>query len=252
MNRFAVKSTIFLSILLFGGSLFLFGKFIILGPFTFFCFDFTESQVLIWDGFLSILFFFQHSVMVRTFFRNWIALTIPHRYQPTLYSIVSSVVLSFAMLFWQPSQTLLFQIPVQLKFLPYAMLLISISGFMWGIFSLRSFDPLGITAILKHSGRKNHLPPPEFVVRGPYLWVRHPLYTFVIILIWSSPDICSDRLLFNVLWTCWIIIGSFFEEKNLVAEFGDKYRLYQKTVPMLFPWKGPAGNRLIENSYSGR
>jgi protein-S-isoprenylcysteine O-methyltransferase Ste14 len=45
-----------------------------------------------------------------------------------------------------------------------------------------------------------------------------------------------DRLLFNLLWTIWIVIGSYFEEKDLIAEFGDAYREYQKRVPMLVPF----------------
>jgi protein-S-isoprenylcysteine O-methyltransferase Ste14 len=74
-----------------------------------------------------------------------------------------------------------------------------------------------------------------FVVRGPYRWVRHPLYLFMILMIWSCPDLTSDRLLFNGLWTVWIAIGSIFEERDLVSEFGNAYREYQRKVPMLIP-----------------
>jgi len=78
-----------------------------------------------------------------------------------------------------------------------------------------------------------------FTVRGPYRWVRHPLYVFVIVLIWSSPDLTMDRLLFNVLWTIWIVVGAFFEERDLVADFGGEYIEYQQRVPMLIPYKRP-------------
>jgi hypothetical protein len=44
-----------------------------------------------------------------------------------------------------------------------------------------------------------------------------------------------DRMLFNLLWTVWIVIGSYFEEIDLIAEFGEAYREYQKGVPMLIP-----------------
>jgi protein-S-isoprenylcysteine O-methyltransferase Ste14 len=42
----------------------------------------------------------------------------------------------------------------------------------------------------------------------------------------------------------WIILGSYLEEKDLVTEFGERYRHYQKTVPMLLPWRGPVGRGL--------
>jgi protein-S-isoprenylcysteine O-methyltransferase Ste14 len=66
----------------------------------------------------------------------------------------------------------------------------------------------------------------------------------MLVIIWSVPVVNSDRLLFNVVWTFWIVIGSYLEEKDLVAEFGEKYQFYQKTVPMLVPWKGPIGRGL--------
>ena len=69
--------------------------------------------------------------------------------------------------------------------------------------------------------------------------LRHPLYFFVLLLIWSCPDLTVDRLLFNVLWTAWIFVGTCLEERDLVAEFGDAYRRYQESVPMLIPWRRP-------------
>ena len=56
-----------------------------------------------------------------------------------------------------------------------------------------------------------------------------------------------DRLLFNFLWTVWIVIGSYLEEIDLIAEFGDAYRDYQKRVPMLVPFlKWQRGNGALE------
>jgi len=63
-------------------------------------------------------------------------------------------------------------------------------------------------------------------------------------IIWSGPDVTSDRLLFNVLWTAWIALGARWEEADMVAAFGEPYRRYQRTVPMLVPWRSPSGRRL--------
>ena len=76
-----------------------------------------------------------------------------------------------------------------------------------------------------------------FVVRGPYRWVRHPFYFFSLLLIWSCPDLSLDRLLHNILWSTWIVVGSVLEERDLVADFGEPYRDYQRKVPMLIPWR---------------
>jgi len=47
----------------------------------------------------------------------------------------------------------------------------------------------------------------------------------------------ADQLVFNVLWTIWIISGTLLEEKDLIREFGEKYLNYQQKVPMLIPYK---------------
>jgi methanethiol S-methyltransferase len=240
VSRFAAYFMIVLSTVLGGGSLLLFGAFLIIGPFTIIRFAASEAQALIWDGFLSLLFFIQHSGMMRASFRNWISSAIPSDYHPAIYSVVSGIVLTAVILLWQTSQTVLFQIQGPLQVLPRAVSFLAIAGFIWGVRSLRTFDPFGrIPIVVRLRGRR--LRPPNFALGGPYLWVRHPLYFFMLVLVWSVPGVNSDRLLFNVLWTLWIILGSYFEEKDLAAEFGEMYRHYQKTVPMLLPWRGPVG-----------
>ena len=78
-----------------------------------------------------------------------------------------------------------------------------------------------------------------FEVRGPYRWVRHPLYSGILVLLWTNPDITTDRFLFNVLWSAWIVGATFLEERDLLREFGAQYRAYQKYVPMLLPFRRP-------------
>ena len=61
----------------------------------------------------------------------------------------------------------------------------------------------------------------------------------MIVLFWSYPSLTADRLLFNILWTIWIAIGTILEERDLVDDFGDTYRDYQTNVPMLVPHSFP-------------
>jgi protein-S-isoprenylcysteine O-methyltransferase Ste14 len=107
------------------------------------------------------------------------------------------------------------------------------------VISLAGFDAFGVRALrLRLRGERHE--PAGLAIRGAYRYVRHPLYLFVLLLIWSAPQMSADRLLFNVLWTAWIVIGARLEERDLVGEFGDAYRDYQRRVPMLVPWRRPA------------
>lgn len=243
MDRIAAYFVIVLSVVLGGGSLLLFGAFLIAGPFTIIRFDASEGQVLAWNGALSLLFFIQHSGMIRGSFRNWLASAIPRLYHPATYSIASGIVLTMTVLLWQTSQTVLFRIQGPLEVLPRAISILAIAGFVWGVRALGTFDAFGRIPIVVHL-RGRQLRPPDFVLRGPYLWVRHPLYFFTLVLIWSAPNVTLDRLLLNVLWTLWIVLGSYLEEKDAVVGFGERYRDYQRTVPMLLPWRGAVGRAL--------
>ncbi len=243
MNDFTAYSMIVISVLVGGGSLILFGAFLAVGPLTIVHFYASEHQVLLWDGFLSLLFFIQHSGMIRSSFRDWLAHIIPRHYHPSSYAIASGMALTAVVLCWQPSQTVLSEVSGLFRLLVRAISIIAVVGISWGVRALEHFDTFGLDPIKAYL-RGRPLRPPDFVVRGPYLWVRHPLYFFTLMLIWSCPDMNSDRLLFNVLWTLWVILGSYLEEKDLVSEFGERYCKYQKTVPMLLPWRGPVGRRL--------
>ncbi|MCX5831557.1 MAG: hypothetical protein NT140_06685 [Deltaproteobacteria bacterium] len=238
IKYFISYSAMILAVVIGGGSLLLFGVFLLIGPIPVIRFDFSENQILLWNASLSILFFIQHSGMVRTSFRTRLVHIIPPHYHPAIYSIASGIALSIAVLLWQPSQTVIIHTEGLLRLVAQAISVLAIIGFSWGVQALGSFDTFGLVPIKVHL-RSKQLRPPVFALRGPYLWVRHPLYFFMIVLIWSAPDVGSDRLLFNILWTLWIVVGSFLEERDLIAEFGEKYHQYQKTVPMLFPRRFP-------------
>lgn len=225
------------------GSLLLFGVFLIIGPITIFRFNASEYHVLLWNGLLSILFFIQHSGMIRTLFRNRLASIIPRHYHPAIYAVASGIVLTAVVLLWLPSQTVIYQAEGLFRLLARGISVLAILGFAWGVRALGNFDTFGLVPIKVHL-RGKQLRPPNFVLRGPYLWIRHPLYFFMLVLIWSAPDLSSDRLLFNILWTLWVVVGSYLEERDLVAEFGERYRDYQKTVPMLLPWRFPRSPKL--------
>jgi len=232
-----------LAVVIGGGSLLLFGVFLVNGPIPIVRLNTSDFKVLLWDGLLSLLFFIQHSGMVRGAFRTRLAAIIPRHYHPSAYAIASAIALTVMVLLWLPSKTVLYQAEGLLRLLARVISVLAIMGFSWGVRALGNFDTFGLVPIRVHL-RGKQLRPPDFVLRGPYLWTRHPLYFFMIALIWSAADVASDRLLFNILWTLWIILGSYLEEKDLVAEFGERYRHYQKTVPMLLPWRGPVGRGL--------
>ncbi len=227
-----------LAILLGGGSLLLLGIFLLLGSFTLVDFGLPVAAALVLDGFLCLVFFLQHSGMVRRSFQQRFEAMASTQYRNAVYAIASGMALLLLLILWQRTEPVVIAIQGPLRWCLYAALLASLVGFLWGVRSLGGFDALGIQPILAEAEQQTAAPMP-LTVHGAYRWVRHPLYTSSLLLIWAQPDLTYDRILFNLSWTGWIIIGSFLEERDLLARFGEAYATYQQHVPMLIPWRRP-------------
>ena len=215
-------------------SLMCFMVFLYVGSLNWVRLDLSETQGLVLNVLLSLVFFIQHSGMVRRGFRSRLACLIPLHYQGATYTITAGLVLFMFLAFWQGSETMLLEVQDWQAFLMRCFFFLAVIGTGWGMWALRSVDMFGLDAVIKHHKDEASAPKP-FSIRGPYRWVRHPLYLFTIVIFWSCPDITADRLLFNILWTLWVIVGTKLEERELVEDFGDAYREYQSKVPMLFP-----------------
>lgn len=233
-QRIAARSVMYTAALFGRLSLLIFVIFLYAGPFDVVGMKLSSKALLAWDALLSILFFIQHSGMIRRRFRSALAGRLPIHLHAAVFALASGVVLAVVVLFWQPSHILVFNLQGPLNWMFRGLFFIAAAGIAWGVWALDGLDPYGEGRIKAHlSGRPAKTYP--FTVRGPYRWVRHPLYFFVLVMVWSQPGMTLDRLVFNLLWTGWIFIGTVFEEKDLVSDFGDAYRQYQRQVPMLIP-----------------
>jgi protein-S-isoprenylcysteine O-methyltransferase Ste14 len=75
-----------------------------------------------------------------------------------------------------------------------------------------------------------------FVVSGIHRIIRHPWYLGGILIVWAQ-DMSASTILINMVISAYFMIGAVLEERKLVIEFGEKYREYQRSVSMLFPWR---------------
>ena len=224
-----------LAAILGGGSLLLFAVYLFAGFQQLIDLGLEPLPALAWDAGLSGLFFAQHSGMVRRSVRTRVSSALGEHLVGAVYTIASGAVLLVCLVLWQPAGD-----PLELhgaaRWSVRLLFALAIAGFFWGVRALGSFDTLGLQPVLDRVRRRDS-EPVRLAVRGPYRWVRHPLYLFAVVLFWACPVVTADRLLFDVLWTGWVVVGTVLEERDLVARFGDDYRAYQRRVPMLLPWR---------------
>jgi len=218
-----------------GGGMLAWLGFLILGPWFSLDFGFAAFGSLLADTLLCLLFFIQHSLMVRRRFRVWLTRSVRSEFHGALYASASGGCLLLLTFLWQPMGAAWWSPPAPVHWSMGALILAALAVGWWGSRSLGEFDALGVKPALDAFDGQKQAGSVPFVVRGPYRWVRHPLYLVSLVIIWSGPVFTADRLLHNLLWTIWIVIGAKLEEKDLVACFGAAYRDYQQTVPMLIP-----------------
>ena len=67
--------------------------------------------------------------------------------------------------------------------------------------------------------------------------VRHPASGGFILFFWGFALMARglNHVLYAAIWTAFILLGTYFEEKGLVREFGDAYIAYRKQVWAFFP-----------------
>jgi protein-S-isoprenylcysteine O-methyltransferase Ste14 len=199
------------------------------------------AVALLVDLLLLGVFAVQHSGMARPAFKRWWTRRVPPAIERSTYVLISSLVL--ALLFWQWHEL---PIPVWrvdaplLRGLLYALAAVGWLLVLSSTFLINHFDLFGLRQVWRHAHHLDVYLDTPFVTRALYRIVRHPLMLGFLIAFWATPSMSQGHLLFALATTGYILIAvKFLEERDLVAQFGDTYRDYQRRVPMLLPWRRP-------------
>ena len=188
------------------------------------------------DLLLLALFGVEHSVMARRGFKRWWTRVVPPAVERSTYLVATCVVLALMFRFWTPiAAPVVWQVErgagVALLWGLYAL------GWLLALVSTFLIDHLELFGLQQVFARLTQRTPPAPRFQTPllYRYVRHPLYTGLLLTFWSVPVMTAGRLLFAIGFSVYIVIGIAFEERDLIRQFGERYRTYRAQVGMLIP-----------------
>ncbi|WP_299082217.1 isoprenylcysteine carboxylmethyltransferase family protein [uncultured Paraglaciecola sp.] len=194
------------------------------------------AHVIIINTLALLLFGVQHSVMARPAFKRWFAGFIDPSVERANYVLATALAISGMCYIWIPFGPIVWQIESDMGI----SLLRGIAFFGWGFlflatFMINHFELFGLRQTFDPMQGKP-VPDATFKMSGFYKIVRHPIQTGVLIGVWAVPLSTASHLVFAAGISAYIFVGLYFEEKDLIKEFGDTYLDYMQRVKRVIPF----------------
>jgi protein-S-isoprenylcysteine O-methyltransferase Ste14 len=175
----------------------------------------------LYDILIFSIFATHHSAFARSGVKAAMTRLIPADLLRTTYVIVASILLGLVCVLWRPIGRDLYQAR-GLRAAAHA--IVQLIGVWLIATSVGAIDPLELAGI-----RKSPAAAP-LQTTGPYRVVRHPLYLGWILLVFGVGHMTGDRLLFAAVSSGYLVVAVPWEERSLVAAFGEDYTKYQTRV----------------------
>jgi len=194
------------------------------------------AEALLIDFALLGLFAVQHSVMARRGFKRWWTRIVPESVERATYVLAATAALALLLWQWRPiAEPVLWS--VQDPLARIVLQLVSAAGWMIALISTWLLDHFELFGLRQPWAklRGQDIAAPVFRTPLFYRHVRHPIYLGFVLAFWATPQMTAGHALFAAGSTGYILVGIWFEERDLIAQFGQRYAAYRQQVGMLFP-----------------
>jgi len=183
-----------------------------------------------------------HSVLAspgaKTLARQWLGQRMADGIYRLLYNVIATVTIIPPLLLavLLPDRPPLWRLPTLLLFVTGPLQLAALGAMAISLWRVDLPRFIGLRQSFRlWAGEAEPRDPPVLRTDGLHGWVRHPLYFFSLVVIWLLPAMTPNFLALNIGVTVYFWIGSIFEERKLVQDFGEVYRAHQRRVPRLLP-----------------
>jgi methanethiol S-methyltransferase len=187
------------------------------------------------DALLLSVFALQHSVMARRGFKQRWTRVVSWHVERSTYVLAATLALALVLWQWRPIPNVVWDLRGTIAGSAMAILFwVGWAILLLSTFLINHFELFGLRQVWAYArGAEFH----HAAFRTPllYRWVRHPLYLGFVIAFWSAPVMSIGHLLFSIATTGYILVGIYFEERDLIHAYGNAYIQYRRQVPMLIP-----------------
>ncbi|HVB39122.1 MAG TPA: isoprenylcysteine carboxylmethyltransferase family protein [Vicinamibacterales bacterium] len=170
------------------------------------------------------LFAVHHSLLARPALKSRLAAAVGSKRERPLYVWSASLLLVLTCAAWQSVPG---AFPPVAEPAAWLLRVVEAAGILLTAVSARVIDPLELAGIRQLDQPEAHAP---IQARGPYRWVRHPIYLGWMLFVFAAPHLTMNRLLFAVVSSAYLVVAIPWEERSLVRTFGEEYRAYQRRV----------------------
>jgi protein-S-isoprenylcysteine O-methyltransferase Ste14 len=195
----------------------------------------APATALLVDALLLGLFAVQHSGMARRGFKELWTRVVPKPIERSTYVLATSACLILLFALWRPIPGMVWS--VEAPAARFALLGLSALGWfiaLFGTFLLNHFEMFGLRQVYL-AARRKELPAARFRTPVLYKVVRHPIYLGFVLAFWAAPTMTVGHLAFALVTLGYILVAIQLEERDLVREYGERYRRYREQVRGLVP-----------------
>lgn len=172
------------------------------------------------DLLLFLAFAGHHSLLARDPVKRRLAALIPADLLRATYVWTASILLIVTCALWLPIGGLVYAMPSTVAWMGD---LVQFAGLLLTARAMSVLDGLELAGIREAATI-------TIDSRGPYRWVRHPIYSGWLLMVFGPPHMTGDRLVFALASTAYLVAAIPWEERSLARAAGDQYRRYCERV----------------------